>query len=320
MAAEHPEQLDQLIGTPELVNSIPDAEPTTPLERAQDLISSAFEASGAKRVHLAREALISPDCADAILANPYVPAYLTGERPVPASLPPYYSPGQDSEAVWYAQEQKSVWDQTPGTTDWVQEAMGRIISLLVHSNEAVLRCRMPGGAGPNFFLNTSVNARYTKRPECDELMMKTRVRYLTLPTKPNVIMVTRQQCRYCPHDDLLIAQADNLQPALALGLTGTHPEFIGNDHIVVGDIPANAMRRRAAGSLDPDEIKEQTVTFREQRRYPEPFWGWYFAGDPLMSWTEEDDDEGDEFDVAALDAGLQSVPELPYGGKQDPTS
>ncbi|MBI3946534.1 MAG: hypothetical protein HY321_11490 [Armatimonadetes bacterium] len=46
--------------------AIPSSEPSTPLERAQQMTCEAFGASGKRRVELAREALaISPDCADA---------------------------------------------------------------------------------------------------------------------------------------------------------------------------------------------------------------------------------------------------------------
>ncbi|HEY3232831.1 MAG TPA: hypothetical protein VGJ87_26605 [Roseiflexaceae bacterium] len=45
---------------------IPASSPQTPLERAQELMYDAWEASGARRVKLARRSLeISPDCADA---------------------------------------------------------------------------------------------------------------------------------------------------------------------------------------------------------------------------------------------------------------
>jgi len=52
----------------QMLNSggVPSMEPRTPLERAQYLMYDAWEASGRKRVELARRALeISPDCADA---------------------------------------------------------------------------------------------------------------------------------------------------------------------------------------------------------------------------------------------------------------
>src|SRR5262245_42998891 len=43
---------------------IPAPAPASPLERAQDLMYNAWEASGSRRVKLARQALeISPDCA-----------------------------------------------------------------------------------------------------------------------------------------------------------------------------------------------------------------------------------------------------------------
>ncbi len=49
-----------------LKGSIPRRQPTSPVEQAQDLMYSAWEAQGAQRVSLARKALkISPDCADA---------------------------------------------------------------------------------------------------------------------------------------------------------------------------------------------------------------------------------------------------------------
>jgi tetratricopeptide (TPR) repeat protein len=45
---------------------IPSPQPATPLEEAQELMYQAWEATGARRVQLARKALaISPDCADA---------------------------------------------------------------------------------------------------------------------------------------------------------------------------------------------------------------------------------------------------------------
>lgn len=45
---------------------VPQLEPTTPQERAQDLVYQAFESHGIQRINLARQALeMDPDCADA---------------------------------------------------------------------------------------------------------------------------------------------------------------------------------------------------------------------------------------------------------------
>jgi tetratricopeptide (TPR) repeat protein len=54
--------IQQLLAT----GGLPDTVPDTPLERAQEVIYEALEATGKRRVTLARKALtISPDCADA---------------------------------------------------------------------------------------------------------------------------------------------------------------------------------------------------------------------------------------------------------------
>ncbi len=54
--------IQQMLAT----GGIPDAVPDTPLDRAQEVIYQALEATGKRRVTLARKALtLSPDCADA---------------------------------------------------------------------------------------------------------------------------------------------------------------------------------------------------------------------------------------------------------------
>jgi tetratricopeptide (TPR) repeat protein len=53
-------------------------------------------------------------------ANKHVPGYLVGARPVPPESPPYYSPGDDTEAIMYAQFNMSGWRATPGAIDWLR--------------------------------------------------------------------------------------------------------------------------------------------------------------------------------------------------------
>lgn len=247
--------------------------------------------------------------ANATIANPHVIAYLTGQRPLPSSSPPYYSPGQDSEAIWLAQEQRAAWEGTPGAIDWLRNASPLIEETQDYTGDGVLRYVVPEGTGPNFFLNTSTYARYTRCPECGE-PMKQRVRYLTVFIEPNVMVLTRQQCRYCPNDDLLIAQADLIQPYLEHALQQVDPAMIGNDYVVVGDVPSQAYRRRPDGPLDPEWVKAHTIMFREQRRYPEPFWGWY----PTPDVWEQAADDG--FDFSDFDDVPAAPPALPHGGSE----
>jgi tetratricopeptide (TPR) repeat protein len=57
--------------------------------------------------------------------NPHVPAYLTGATPMPKSLPPYYSPGDASEAALYADRFAEAWGKTPGALAWIAAQAGK---------------------------------------------------------------------------------------------------------------------------------------------------------------------------------------------------
>lgn len=64
------------------------------------------------------------EAADALLAkalayNPHVAPYLLGRKPLPKAEPPYYSPGEASEAVVYVQEGGASWRGVKGALDWL---------------------------------------------------------------------------------------------------------------------------------------------------------------------------------------------------------
>jgi tetratricopeptide (TPR) repeat protein len=61
--------------------------------------------------------------AAAVKQNKHVRLYVTGEKALPKSLPPFYSWGDDSEAVHYADGFKKGWDETPGAIDWLRDFM-----------------------------------------------------------------------------------------------------------------------------------------------------------------------------------------------------
>jgi tetratricopeptide (TPR) repeat protein len=63
---ESEEQMQAFLQEKFVGKHLEDLEPTTPLERAEDLVYRAYEALGRRQIHLARQALeTSPDCADA---------------------------------------------------------------------------------------------------------------------------------------------------------------------------------------------------------------------------------------------------------------
>jgi tetratricopeptide (TPR) repeat protein len=56
---------------------------------------------------------------EAMAVNPHVRAYLCGDKPMPAQLPPFLSPGEPSEAVHYVAAHRQGWKRTPAALDWV---------------------------------------------------------------------------------------------------------------------------------------------------------------------------------------------------------
>ncbi len=55
----------------------------------------------------------------AVKKNKYIPAYLLGRKKMPRFLPEYYSPGDESEAMFYTKENLEAWKITPGALDWL---------------------------------------------------------------------------------------------------------------------------------------------------------------------------------------------------------
>jgi len=56
----------------------------------------------------------------AVEENPFVPAYLMGQKRVPNRQVDYYGWGDESEAVYYASEHLNHWRRIPGAVDWLR--------------------------------------------------------------------------------------------------------------------------------------------------------------------------------------------------------
>lgn len=57
----------------------------------------------------------------ALKTNKHVPAFLLGRERLPEQRPPYYSPGQESEAIMYAGIFLRNWTATPGAITWLRQ-------------------------------------------------------------------------------------------------------------------------------------------------------------------------------------------------------
>lgn len=56
----------------------------------------------------------------AVEENPFVPAYLMGQKRVPNRQVDYYGWGDESEAVYYASEHLNHWRRIPAAVDWLR--------------------------------------------------------------------------------------------------------------------------------------------------------------------------------------------------------
>ena len=52
-------------------------------------------------------------------ANPHVPAYLLGRRPLPDQPPEYIGFGDEAEAEAYISENRQAWQRTSGALEWL---------------------------------------------------------------------------------------------------------------------------------------------------------------------------------------------------------
>jgi tetratricopeptide (TPR) repeat protein len=58
--------------------------------------------------------------AEALANNRHVLPYLLGERRLPKQMPPFISPGEEDEAIYYASEFSAGWALTSGAADWLR--------------------------------------------------------------------------------------------------------------------------------------------------------------------------------------------------------
>jgi len=62
---------------------------------------------------------------EALQSNQHVPAYLLGQKFPPAEHPPFYTRGDDSEALVYVGTALPGWRATPGAVAWLRQAVTR---------------------------------------------------------------------------------------------------------------------------------------------------------------------------------------------------
>jgi thioredoxin-like negative regulator of GroEL len=70
--------------------------------------------------------------AAALEANPHIPAFLLGKKKLPRMLPGLVGFGDESEAVYYAAENREVWHATPGALAWLADRINAAKPAILH--------------------------------------------------------------------------------------------------------------------------------------------------------------------------------------------
>lgn len=95
------------------------------LEQYQDEWSAVWLYSGALLEFQRRGSSMEAKKAlqQAVEENPFVPAYLMGQKRVPNRQVDYYGWGDESEAVYYVSEHLNNWRRIPGAVEWLRAEM-----------------------------------------------------------------------------------------------------------------------------------------------------------------------------------------------------
>ncbi len=127
----------------------------------------------------------------AVKANKHVPAFLLGQQRLPAERPPYYSPGQESEAVMYAGIFLHNWKATPGAITWLRQATRK-------------KERQPQPKGPLGFIKTWLVKHLTQAQDIWQADFRPVPDWIVIAgekVRTWTILVTRRT------DDLVLAHA-----------------------------------------------------------------------------------------------------------------
>jgi hypothetical protein len=127
-----------------------------------------------------------------------------------------------------------------------------------------------------FFLNPYEDCAFTKCPKCDT---KTKIRKipLVIHVKPQQMFVLNKQCKYCTNCDLIIAKKQEIELLIAATFSQSHPEFIGNDYLVVGTLDRQDWKEGNKGALSAQKTMECLYIFKDEWNFEVIPAGWYPA-------------------------------------------
>ena len=127
-----------------------------------------------------------------------------------------------------------------------------------------------------FFLNSYEDCAFTKCPKCET---KTKVRKfpLVIHIELRQLFLLNKQCKYCPYCDLIIVKQQEIESLMAVSMSQSNPEVIGNKYLVIGTVERKDWKEGNKGSLAPHEIIERMYVFKDVWNFDVIPAGWYPA-------------------------------------------
>jgi len=124
-----------------------------------------------------------------------------------------------------------------------------------------------------FFLNPYKEDRFTRCPECDELM-KIRKNPLLVALGPTGLMIFNISGRFCPDCDLLIVHQDIVEEFLITAITQRYRELAGSPYRILGTVERKTWRKSKKQAVGWQEAIENLHDFKEIVEYEIYYAGW----------------------------------------------
>ena len=113
-----------------------------------------------------------------------------------------------------------------------------------------------------FFLNPYQEDRFTRCPECEQLM-KNRKNPFLVSFRPNILMIFNISGRYCPGCDLLIIHKDIVEEYLVTALAQRNYELSGNSYMILGIVERCAWRESKKQAIGWQDAIKNLHDFKE---------------------------------------------------------
>jgi len=113
-----------------------------------------------------------------------------------------------------------------------------------------------------FALNQYAETRCSKCPMCSRLTYMRKFPLL-IHIDGFGLLTLGKTCRYCPKCEFIIAHQDDLEHFMTEIFSESHPEFVGNQYLVIGTVENKVWQQGMVEPLKIEEIWEHTADLKD---------------------------------------------------------